>query len=1136
MATATVLENQMFELLANCDKLFFVGTLADSRCRWSPKAAQQFPLTPEEAAGQAPTPWNRLVHEEDLPIFRQALGELTAGLRQNLHGEYRLWTREEDWIWTQVHLWALPSEGGPLSFAGTAENLMVQDTFDPITRLPSNYDFRAALEEIAHQSEDFGILILGLDAFKRVIDLHSYTFGDDVLRTFARKLQLHLPEGARLYRLDGDGFGILWPGKTREDMATLYDSLTQIARQPLRVQNTEVNLTFSGAACQYPADSHSGDGLFRCVRMALSTAKQAGGNQFVPYTQEISRLARRELFLMEKLRESVHQDFSGFYLNYQPLVLAEAEELYGCEVLLRWENVAFPEGVTPYEFIPALERIGLMPKVGGWVLQQAVNQCARWTALMPNFQMSINVTSAQFEDPEFRFFVMDCLTRAKLSPALITLELTESNSISNTEAVGHAFDFFRSQGIKIAFDDFGMGYASLDIFRVLSADELKIDRSFLERLSYDVTDQKIITHLINLCHSMNISVCVEGVETPEVVRILQQLGPKLFQGYYYNRPMSAQAFESFYLQKKESKVPIPTLFSAPQKSLLGEAPLRPLQPLGMDELVEGVNAGIFQVSIDEHFTFLSCNEGYRRMLGYTARQIEELFENRALAFVHPDDVEQLTWDIQHQLGMGDNIYSEFRIIRSDGTPLWVVGTGNVVKSRDGTPTLVVVIVDRSAQKRQSLQTETDLRKYRKILESIPGGVKCVRHDEYFTLEYISPAFLSLLGYNEQDIREQFADRYINMVLPEDVPKVLEDITTQLAGGANVITLRYRSPCKDGRILWLETLTRLCPPDPDGIQRYYSSVVDITDTVAPPHGGSRAHSLAQHHRACECRQEEICYTYDCRRDSITFSENFYHIYGRKPHLTFAEEIAQVHQEDQLKLGACLERLLAGEACPPVRVRLLTEGNETIWISIHFDTPQPEPGGEIATVTGHISLLDEDVPQEEPDYIPQCDPLTGLLNRRAVEETIRAQLVAQCESSYALYLIDVNNFKQINYQHGHPFGNQVLRELAQRLQNHLGPGAILGRIGGDEFIAFLPLAPDESPKTLGEALLQKICGGYAYEGILAKIAACVGVSCAPQDGNQFHELHRRAQAALYRAKARGGCQCATFSHAGEDCQPL
>lgn len=991
-----------------------------------------------------------------------------------------------------------------------------------VKNLHSNLEFRRTLDRIAEAKEEWGILIVGIDGFKRINNLYSYSFGDKVLEDFANKAEGILKSGIQLYKLDGDCFGILSQGAPENELTDYFEALSYLAKNDIVIDETGISLTISGGIAFSPMDGSDGEALYKNVRIALIESKEQGGCRCTVLSRELLDKVEFSMNLLESIKESVNNGFEGFELSYQPLILSQSGDLYGCEVLLRWHHELFPMGVSPYEFIPILENYGMIIDVGNWVLENSLIQLSQWAEIMPNFQMSINVSSIQFENPYFKHSFLEMLSKYRIDPNLVTLELTESGQISNVEYVGEIFDFLRSQGIKIAFDDFGTGYASLEIFRVLSADELKIDRSFLNRISYDVTDQKIISQLIQLCNSMNMFVCVEGIETKEIEHIARQLEPKLLQGYYYNKPLTAQEFEDYYFFKLGDSFnePFTKLEKSHEPSMV-YSEYRPAKPMAMDEIIDNAYAGIFQVGMDREFTFLTCNEGYRRMLGYTAAEINAKFRNSALGFVHPDDMEYVSEEIRRQLGLGDTITIEFRVVRSDGSPLWIVGTGNVVKGKSGNSSLVVVIIANNEAKLKSLRTASDNALYQKILSRIPTGIKYVHFDEDFTIDFISDGFLSIIGYTRSEIDTIFDGKYVNMVYHEDREKVINDVLEQTKLG-NIVVLHYRTMCKNGNLIWVETVSCLYPPDEDGIQRCCSSVVNVTETISEEKK-QHAISLAARYQHAATLWGDVIFEYTFATKHLTCSDNFVSVFGRPPSDNMAVEIEAVHVDDREVIARALKEIYECKNTDviSIEVRIMNGNGEYIWCSVVYN--QPDMLGNVpVSVIGKICKIDDEV-QKQQELLKklQLDPLTGLLNKSAIEHSANQILTSVAkEIQHVLFIIDIDDFKRINSLNGHGIGDSTLKVLARRLQSIFKARDLLARSGGDEFMVFAEfcdnrLAIENKCTRVLQALEEPIKIGDK----LLTISASMGVSIAKSPNVKFFDLFSQANASLYRAKEMG-----------------
>lgn len=838
----------------------------------------------------------------------------------------------------------------------------------------------------------------------------------------------------------------------------------------------------------------------------------------------ISRLRNQQMVSeyqrLDYLKESIKNNYSGFELYYQPIVFSEDGSLYGCEALLRWHCEELGEEVEVQELIRDLDTAGVMPAVGRWVISTAVSQCAKWCQIVPDFQMSINVAASQFEDVTFRHYVMNKLAEYHVNPSSITLELTEGSQIQNTERLSKDFDFFRGQGLKIALDDFGTGYDSLGIFRVLSVDELKIDRSFMGRLTYNIADQVLIRHIIDLCDSLKIFVCVEGIENREVERMIRNFGAHLCQGYLYSPPVPAKTFSHKFIHGMAGRrAGKNTELSGDGEQSLAYDEVRPSQAMDMEIAAEYAYAGIFQVGMDQEFTFLSCNEGYRRMLGYTVKEINDRFKNQALNFVHPDDKEFVNREIRRQLGHGDKVTAEFRIMRSDGTSIWVMGTGTVVKNKHGMSSLIVVIIDNDKNKKRALRIEKDCIQYKKLLRELPAGILCTRYDEQFSIEYISPGFLSILGFTEKEFWERFDGKYMNMVAAEDREMLLNDILGQVRV-SDIIRLRCRFYCKSGEYIWLETITRILKPDQEGIQFCYSLVVD----VEKPDDGKenrQSISLANRYQAAVRWWGEVLFEYNVKYEVITYSDNYSVIFGRSPQKYLKDELAFIHPDDREIFDAAFLDFRENKKLNYMELRIMKGDGTYIWCSFLFNKPD-YIGDTPVSVIGKVCDITQEKEERERLLIKsEQDQLTGVLNKGTMEKKIRKVLEERdSKRECAFWMLDIDHFKYVNDTFGHVFGDALLRETAKRLQKNFTGNEIIGRAGGDEFIIFMEYegSLDSLERKLCE-VHKALCRPFCYHGQTYSAGISIGVSRYPRDSREFMELYHYADRALYQVKDSG-----------------
>lgn len=984
------------------------------------------------------------------------------------------------------------------------------------TRKAVNDDraMRTRFRELIATGEPFGVLAFGIDNFDRVNNLFSYEFGDRVLERIGAETTELAPADAETFRFDGDCFGTVVPAVSdAEDLQALFQRVLERASDGFAIDGTSVSFKVTGCACLFPANGTSAEELFRNMHITLIDAKRSGRGCCTTCTAALCAASRKTLLLMETLQGCIADGFKGFSINYQPFFDTQTGTARGCEALMRWSHELFPEGVKPFEFIPYLEESGLIVPATTWLMNMAFAQTARWVEHDPSFIMNVNMSKYVFDDPNFKFAILQAAKDHHVEPRHIMLELTESGMITDAVELGDTFDFLRSQGFGVAFDDFGTGYASLNLFRVIAADELKIDRNFLERITYDVNDQRIMSHIIDLSHSMNLSVCVEGVETEEVLSIVRSLGADFVQGYYYDRPIDAETFEQRYFQ---GTAPAGEKETPGRRSLV-YAQAQPVQPLSPGELIDRAHAGVFQVAMDENFTFITCNEGYRRMLGYTAPEIERKLGNRALAIVHPDDAAFVNEEIRRQLGKGDTVLIEFRIVRADGRPLWITGTGSVVRPKTGTPYLVVVIMDTDRFKRETLRNAEELALKSHILDNAPVAIKCIKYDEHFTIKHLSGEFLSTIGYTPEEIRDRFDNRYVNLVHPDDIAPAVATVQEKARPG-RTFDLCYRLRASDGRLLWLKTKTKLCEPD----ERGESDFVSVVTEVEGPGALSEGLMLDNRYQTASKRWGDVLFNLYLDTGTIEFTDNYEDELGAAPKSDIAEQIALSPASDRDVIAACISEAAGGHVPTPIEVRIAPRGDEDyLWCSLSFNCAETSDGSPV-TIFGRVRNIDaEKRRRDELVHDSQTDQLCDVLNKitieRVVEETIHD---AAPGTRYTFAIIDIDNFKAVNDTAGHLTGDRMLVRMANVLKELVSDDGVVGRIGGDEFMVFQPCgASPQERLAFGQSIIDGIASSPDQESDSMSLQTSVGLACYPEDGATFYELFKHADAALYLAKERG-----------------
>lgn len=355
-----------------------------------------------------------------------------------------------------------------------------------------------------------------------------------------------------LARLGGDEFILLVPNSNREAISVLMTRIASAVKEPFTLFGHTIRVSLSAGSSLYPEHGSTLHELKVKADTAMYHVKQAGRNGWAIYTPEMEAIADTPPTFLQELSQALERN--QFELWYQPKYTAGDRSLTGFEALLRWHH---PERgiLLPAEFLPALEETGLIIPVGTWVLQQACSQLYQWESQgHTEWTLAVNLSPAQFEQPDIVDIVCNALAQYQLSPAHLTLELTESTALKNLKRSVEVLNAFADLGITVSIDDFGTGYSNILMLKSLPARELKIDRIFVKDISENSKNTKIVSTIIDIAHSMNMRVVAEGIETQEQETLLTQMGCGVLQGFLYAKPLPAHKIYDLIQTENATKV------------------------------------------------------------------------------------------------------------------------------------------------------------------------------------------------------------------------------------------------------------------------------------------------------------------------------------------------------------------------------------------------------------------------------------------------------------------------------------------------------------------------------------------------------------------------------------------------------
>ena len=433
--------------------------------------------------------------------------------------------------------------GLALSSAGLSES-MEQTFHDRLTGLPSRALF---LDRLTHalacaerDSTPTAILVLGLDRFRTVNDALGHAAGDQLLNSVAQRLRTAVRTTDTPARLLGDEFAVLLHRVNhRYHAALIARRALQSLQAPFTVGGRQVFLTASVGIAFAEVGERDPLALLRRADLAKSAAKRNGKGRYELFNPSMDTASRNPVDLESDLRSALQR--GELSLRYQPIVQLATARVTGFEALARWEHPVHGM-IPPLEFIPLAEETGLIIQIGAWVLEQACVQLSTWNADRPDqpLTMSVNLSARQLQSPDLPRTVGQILARVGLPSKCLTLEITESMLIQDSDATIARLHQLKALGVQLAIDDFGTGYSSLAYLRRFPVDILKIDKMFIDDLTRDDNGATLTRAIIGLGRSLRLATIAEGIEAADQCEPLRDSGCDLGQGFYFAKPLTVQ--------------------------------------------------------------------------------------------------------------------------------------------------------------------------------------------------------------------------------------------------------------------------------------------------------------------------------------------------------------------------------------------------------------------------------------------------------------------------------------------------------------------------------------------------------------------------------------------------------------------
>ncbi len=485
------------------------------------------------------------VYPPDLQMLQDDLDKMVAGIKDSHDLYYRWLGKNKEPIWINCRGRVVKDETNkPIYMIGCINEIGMKQKADNVSGLLGERSADTFLREVLPRINRGQIMLIGIDGFKDINERMGRDYGDLIIRKTADIIQNCLSPTQFLYHVFADEFMVVdLYSDTLETLVSAYKRMRVKLDYFLVENNYEVMYTLSAGICHYSnfAKDVTYDNISKLSAFALLQAKRNGRNQYYIFDEVDYATSIKKANLQNEMLQSVLNGFSGFNLNFQPLINSVDHKLYGAETLLRYTSENYGT-VSPAEFVPILEESGLIIPVGKWINEMACRRCVEIRKKVPDFRISINLSYVQIQRSDIIKQLGEVIEGTGLPTGSIIVEVTESGELENDIRLTKFSQSLKEHGIWLALDDFGTGYSNFRYLSDLRPDIIKFDRSFIDKANEDEYEFSLLSLMSDMAHSLNLKVCAEGIEDQEEETKINRINPDYAQGFYYGRPLNYDEF------------------------------------------------------------------------------------------------------------------------------------------------------------------------------------------------------------------------------------------------------------------------------------------------------------------------------------------------------------------------------------------------------------------------------------------------------------------------------------------------------------------------------------------------------------------------------------------------------------------
>ena len=540
--------SKIIDLLHPCmDDYLYVYDFTNDYYFISPHAVKRFAL-PSNEFNNVIANHKKFVYPVDLYDLQEDLALIISGEKDFHNMQYRWLSTSCEPIWVNCRGYAIHENGKPSYMIGCINEIGVKQKADNVSGLLGITGLQQYLQDHSYTLQQGFLLRLGLDDFKEVNEKLGSDYGDMVLRRTAECISSCIKSGQLLFRAVADEFILLDTHCSNMKHAVAqYKLIRQTVDEFVEANHYEAVFTISAGILPCTImKGHTFSDIMKLSEFSLNEAKREGKNRSYIFEQtDYDKFLRRKK-VTQLLRQSVNNNFEGFEAYLQPVFDSVSNSIYGAESLMRFRTEEFGM-ISPFEFIPLLEETGLIMPTGKWMLHRSLTICREIQDLMPGFHISINISYIQVMKSNIINEIISAVDMHGIDTANVIIELTESGLLESDSRVTKLVSNLKNNGIRLALDDFGTGYSNFHYLNELKPDIIKIDRSFTLKALQNDYEYQLLSLMSNMVHSLNLKMCIEGIETNDELAKMSKLSPDYCQGYYWGKPCPYNEFKALYL-------------------------------------------------------------------------------------------------------------------------------------------------------------------------------------------------------------------------------------------------------------------------------------------------------------------------------------------------------------------------------------------------------------------------------------------------------------------------------------------------------------------------------------------------------------------------------------------------------------